>query len=42
MTKKDQNPNLNAIHGFLLDMDGTLYLGDQPLPGSHDLIGFLQ
>lgn len=29
-------PDLSAIRGFLLDMDGTVYLGDQVLPGAHE------
>jgi HAD superfamily hydrolase (TIGR01457 family) len=27
--------------GFLLDMDGTIYLGDQPLPGALEFIKYL-
>jgi HAD superfamily hydrolase (TIGR01450 family) len=41
MPLRELHPNLNIIKGFLLDMDGTLYLGDTPLPGSHDLIDYL-
>ncbi len=34
-------PNLNDIRCFLLDMDGTFYLGDQLLPGSLEFIHHL-
>ena len=30
--------NINGIELFLLDMDGTLYLGDEPLPGAPDAV----
>lgn len=33
---------LRACEGFLLDMDGTLYLDDHPLPGAHELIEILE
>lgn len=32
---------LNYIKGLVLDMDGTFYMGDQLLPGSLDLLAFL-
>jgi HAD superfamily hydrolase (TIGR01450 family) len=41
MTIRELHPNLNIIKGFLLDMDGTLYLSDTPLPGSHDFVHYL-
>jgi 4-nitrophenyl phosphatase len=42
MTIRDLHPTLNFIKGFLLDMDGTLYLSEMPLPGSHNFIAYLQ
>lgn len=33
---------LSAIRYFLLDMDGTIYLGNQLLPGARSLIGLLR
>ena len=33
---------LNAIRCYLLDMDGTIYLGDQLLPGALDFLNLLR
>ncbi len=33
---------VNELAGFLLDMDGTLYLGDALLPGAAELLALLQ
>lgn len=33
---------LTDIRHFLLDMDGTVYLGERLLPGAHELIGLLR
>jgi HAD superfamily hydrolase (TIGR01450 family) len=33
---------LNSCRLFLLDMDGTLYLGDAPLPGAHAFVQALR
>jgi 4-nitrophenyl phosphatase len=33
-------PSLSAIRGFLLDMDGTFYLGDRLLPGAEDFLAY--
>ena len=33
---------ISDIHAFLLDMDGTVYLGPEPLPGAAAFIGYLQ
>ena len=30
--------NLDEIKLFVLDMDGTIYIGDQPIPGAFDWI----
>jgi HAD superfamily hydrolase (TIGR01458 family) len=35
-------PSLAAIGGLLLDLDGVVYVGDAPLPGSLDAIGRLR
>lgn len=35
------NHDLRMIQHLLLDMDGTLYLGDRPIDGAADLIHFL-
>lgn len=35
-------PELNEIKGFLLDMDGTIYLGNQLLPGALEFLDILQ
>ncbi|GMV99179.1 MAG: acid sugar phosphatase [Candidatus Hydrogenedentota bacterium] len=32
---------LHTIESFLLDMDGTIYLGPKPLPGAAEFIAFL-
>lgn len=32
---------LNAVELFLLDLDGTVYLGDEPIPGAVDFIRHL-
>ena len=42
MTKNANIPDIKTLRGFLIDMDGTLYIGEQPLPGSHPFIEFLQ
>jgi HAD superfamily hydrolase (TIGR01450 family) len=42
MVVQNHANDLNNIEGFLLDMDGTIYLGEQPLPGSHDFLNYLQ
>lgn len=34
--------NLDAIQSFLLDMDGTVYLGPNPIPGAPEFIRFLR
>jgi 4-nitrophenyl phosphatase len=34
--------NLNAIKCFMLDMDGTFYLGDHLLPGALEFMAHLQ
>lgn len=39
MTLKKQ---LASVQCFLMDMDGTIYLGDQLLPGAGDWINFLE
>ena len=33
---------LNKIMLFLLDLDGTVYLGDRPIPGAVDFINVLK
>lgn len=33
---------INAIDSFLLDMDGTIYLGPTPIPGAPEFIQFLR
>jgi 4-nitrophenyl phosphatase len=33
---------LKFIRNLIIDMDGVLYLGDQPMPGLPDFFGFLQ
>ncbi|MEP7200813.1 MAG: HAD-IIA family hydrolase [Chloroflexota bacterium] len=34
--------NLTSLTAFILDIDGVLYRGDQPLPGAAEFIAFLQ
>ena len=34
----DIRQTLSRVKGFLLDMDGTLYLGDDVFPGAVDFI----
>ncbi len=34
--------NLSDLHNLLVDMDGVIYRGQTPLPGSGDLVRFLQ
>lgn len=34
-------PDLSEIECFVLDMDGTINLGDTPIPGAHELIRLL-
>ncbi|MFP4642531.1 MAG: HAD-IIA family hydrolase [Dehalococcoidia bacterium] len=34
--------SLAQIKGFLIDMDGVLYTGNEPMPGARDLISFLR
>lgn len=34
--------SLEQIKGFLIDMDGVLYTGNEPMPGARDLIPFLR
>lgn len=34
--------NLRAIRAFILDMDGVLYTGSQPLPGAVEFLSFLR
>lgn len=34
--------NLRKIQAFLLDMDGTVYLGPRPIPGASEFIAYLQ
>ena len=29
-------------HGYLIDMDGVMYRGAEPIPGAADFIGYLQ
>ncbi len=38
----DRNEKLSAVRGFLLDMDGTFYLGDRLLEGALDFIDLLR
>lgn len=33
---------LSEIHALLLDMDGTVYLGPEPIPGAKEFIHYLQ
>jgi len=33
---------LKTIRNLIVDMDGVLYLGDQPMPGLPDFFGFLR
>ena len=33
---------LKSVRGFLLDMDGTIYLSDKLLPGARELIEYLR
>ena len=42
MNVSDHQHSLCDIQGFLLDMDGSLYLGDQPISGSHAFLAYLQ
>lgn len=35
-------PRLNDLDAFLLDMDGTVYLGESPVPGAAEFIQFLR
>ena len=35
-------PTLSEIDGFLIDMDGVLYRGNEALPGMREFLGFLQ
>ncbi len=41
MNARAQVSELKHIKAFLLDMDGTLYLGDQPLPGANAFLTYL-
>lgn len=34
--------DFSQINGFIFDLDGTLYLGEQALPGAIDLLGYLR
>lgn len=36
------SPGLRLYDGYLFDLDGTVYLGDQLLPGSYDLVTTLR
>jgi len=36
------NGNLRELESFLLDMDGTIYLGPNPIPGAPEFIRFLK
>jgi 4-nitrophenyl phosphatase len=40
--KKINRTQLDSIECFLVDLDGTLYLGEKLLPGAADFINFLQ
>lgn len=33
---------IHEIECFVLDMDGTIYLGERVIPGAHDLLNFLK
>ena len=42
--EKDRNPvkmKMEGIKGFLIDLDGVLYIGDQPIPGAQAAISNL-
>lgn len=39
---KDKVDKLNDIRCFLMDMDGTIYLGDQLLPGAREWLALLE
>lgn len=36
------NAPLEGIRGVLLDIDGVLYVGDEPVPGAHEALGALR
>ena len=38
----DRQDFLKQVHCYLMDMDGTIYLGDQLLPGAHDWLNLLE
>ena len=42
MLGDNSNKQLSNIHCYLLDMDGTLYLGDRLLPGAQEFITLLK
>lgn len=33
-------PRLSGIHGLLFDLDGTLYLGDEPIAGASEAVAY--
>ena len=37
-----QRTNLREVRAVLLDMDGVVYIGDQPLPGVQELLDYLE
>ena len=37
-----QRANLREVRAVLLDMDGVVYIGDQPLPGVQELLDYLE
>jgi len=41
-SKPEAGPRLRALESFLIDLDGTIYLGPEPIPGAADFIRFLR
>ncbi len=37
-----QHEELLGVKAFVLDMDGTIFLSEQLLPGARDFVGYLQ